>query len=50
MVPYADFNLIPFPDKDQAMSKINRPSASSISTWLEAEPIYETGRIGGEKQ
>jgi glutathione-independent formaldehyde dehydrogenase len=22
MVPYADFNLIPFPDKDQAMSKI----------------------------
>ena len=47
MVPYADFNLIPFPDNDQAMSKINRPSSSSISTWIEAEPIYETrpGRI-----
>ena len=24
MVPYADFNLLPFPDRDQAMAKIER--------------------------
>ena len=28
MVPYADFNLLKFPDRDQAMAKITRPDAA----------------------
>ena len=29
MVPYADFNLLKFPDKDQAMAKKERPAAEA---------------------
>ena len=45
MVPYADFNLLKFPDYDQAMEKIGCLTTLSDSKDLDKYPVDKRVRL-----